>query len=98
MTYYFFDNTNGNVNLIYYVKPPIEILQNNHNYIISDKIFEEREGLYLDLKVDLATKELIGEYKPIPPKPETEIEILKREVAELKEQLKALKQTINVKQ
>lgn len=96
MTYYFFDEK-GKIYLTYYVTPPAEVLENNKNYIISEKRFEEKQGFYLDLKVDLVTKELISEYLPIPPKEEDKLDIIMKEMTSLKEQMNAIQQTINSK-
>lgn len=89
MTYYFYDAT-GNVNLIYYVKPPKEVLEKNKNYITSDQTFKEKEGFFINFTVNLDTKELISEYLPIPPRKKTEIELLQEEVATLKKQINVI--------
>lgn len=85
---YIFYKENGTVSTISYVKPKDSILAVN-NYLIvkkEDLNFEERDGYYYNLKVDILTRKLYVEYFEIPVQPPTveeEVKILKEENAQI---------------
>ncbi|MBU5306468.1 hypothetical protein KQI18_01595 [Clostridioides mangenotii] len=70
------------VGLIHY-KP--ELLQDTSNGILVDKLPEptQQDGKVAVLYIDLVTKESFYEYEDIPKSEEDEIEILKKQVADL---------------